>query len=127
MTLEENLKNLILTKYRSIRDFSLRTGIPCSTVNGIINRGVNNSSVSNVIKMCQALGISADELAKGRITPAQDVQGIDLLEFVKMIQMNNPVLNCTIGGQPISSEDAQYIIDSIDVAVQIINKRHQRA
>ena len=69
MSIEEKLKNLILSRYKSIREFTQIADIPYSTFSTIINRGIDNSSVTNVIKICKTLGISADALADGHIAP----------------------------------------------------------
>lgn len=60
--LEEKLKNLIIDKYGSVRQFSFKIDIPYTTVDSILKRGIDNSNVGNVIKMCKALNISIDNL-----------------------------------------------------------------
>lgn len=67
MPVEQELKNLILQRYRSVRAFSEETGIPYSTIDSIFKRGIENSSVSNIIKICRALNIDADALGDGKI------------------------------------------------------------
>lgn len=69
MTIEERIKALILSKYKSIRDFvnNSEIGIPYTTVDGMLKRGIYNASISNVLKLCHVLEISSDELAKGNI------------------------------------------------------------
>ncbi|MPM35361.1 hypothetical protein SDC9_81952 [bioreactor metagenome] len=67
MPVEQALKALILQRYKSIRAFSEETGIPYSTIDSIFKRGIANSSVSNIIKICRALGIDADALGDGII------------------------------------------------------------
>ena len=71
MTAEEKIKELILIQYKSLRDFINNSGIdmPYTTLDGILKRGVSNASISNVLKLCKALNISADELSKGNIVP----------------------------------------------------------
>ena len=69
MPVEQDLKNLILQRYKSVRAFSEQTGIPYSTIDSIFKRGIANSSVSNIIKICRALGIDADSLGDGKIEP----------------------------------------------------------
>lgn len=69
MPVEQDLKNLILKKHRSIRHFSEETGIPYSTIDSIFKRGIANSSVSNIIRICRALGIDADSLGDGIVEP----------------------------------------------------------
>lgn len=66
-TVEEQLKELILSKYKSIREFSLLIDMPYSTLDSIFKRGIGNASVSNIIKICKALNISADGLSQGKI------------------------------------------------------------
>ena len=61
------LKNYILDNYKSIKQFARLVELPSSTVNGIFVRGINNSTFSNVVKICQFLNISIDGLLKGNI------------------------------------------------------------
>ncbi len=67
MTIEEQLKHLILAQYKSIRAFSKAVGLPNPTVESILKRGLENASVGNVIKICKFLRISADGLSDGEI------------------------------------------------------------
>lgn len=67
MLIEEKLKLLILERYHSIREFSFKIDMPYTTLDSIFKRGINNSSLTNVIKLCNGLGISVDGLAKGKI------------------------------------------------------------
>ena len=67
MTAEEKLKELILSRYQSIREFTIAIDIAYSTFDTIMKRGIRNANVSNVIKICNALHISADALADGEI------------------------------------------------------------
>lgn len=65
--IEIALKQLILAKYRSIREFSIDVDLPYSTIDTILKRGILNASVNNVIKICKTLNISVDLLARGII------------------------------------------------------------
>lgn len=67
MTIEQELKALIVKLYGSAKNFALEINMPNSTLDNIFRRGVLNSSVANIIKICNALEISADELADGKI------------------------------------------------------------
>lgn len=76
MPVEQELKNLILQKYRSVRAFSEQTSIPYSTIDSIFKRGIENSSVSSIIKICRVLGIDAGALGDGRIeSRAKEITG----------------------------------------------------
>ena len=67
MTIEDKLRNHILSRYKSLREFTQTADIPYTTLDSILKRGIGNSSINNVIKICKALHISADELADGNI------------------------------------------------------------
>lgn len=72
MTIEDELKELMIQKSGSVNRFSKLCGISQSTIATILNRGIKNANVQNIIKICQVLNISADELANGRITSTWD-------------------------------------------------------
>ena len=54
---EEKLKQLILSRYSSVKSFAEENGMPYSTVRSILERGIMNANVENAIKICSALGI----------------------------------------------------------------------
>ncbi|MDT9336923.1 hypothetical protein P3F01_11120 [Clostridium perfringens] len=66
-TIENKLKELILTKYKSLREFTLKIGMPYSTFDTILKRGVDKANIINILKICNELDISADKLANGII------------------------------------------------------------
>lgn len=84
MTTEEKLKEYIIEKYKSLRNFVNTSGIdiPYTTIDGIFKRGLNNSGISNVIKLCDALNISVDELVKGNIVP---ISHDPLLDYARLL------------------------------------------
>lgn len=67
MSVESDLKNLIVERYGTVKAFSQSVGLPNSTLDSIFRRGVLNASVTNIIKICDKLGISADGLGEGKI------------------------------------------------------------
>lgn len=67
MSVESNLKNLIIERYGTVKAFSQSVGLPNSTLDSIFRRGILKASVTNVIKICDELGISADGLGEGKI------------------------------------------------------------
>lgn len=68
--MERNLRALIKSKYRSVREFAAKAEIPYTTVATILNRGILNSTVSNVIKICNALNLDIHMLTKGELVEA---------------------------------------------------------
>ena len=73
MNTEELLKNLIIEKAGSVNRFAQEIGIAQSTLVSVFSRGVNKSNINTIIKICQALEISADALIDGRIVSNKDV------------------------------------------------------
>lgn len=71
MSIEDDLKALILSRYRSIREFSIKIGLPQSTIDSILHRGILNAGIGKVLKICKALDISADKLAEGKIVSTE--------------------------------------------------------
>lgn len=67
MTREEMLKNYILSEYKSIRDFAMKTDIPYSTIDNILKRGIMRASVSSVFRICDRLGIEVEALVNCQI------------------------------------------------------------
>lgn len=67
MSVESDLKNLIIERYGTVKAFSQSVGLPNSTLDSIFRRGVLKASVTNIIKICDELGISADGLGEGEI------------------------------------------------------------
>lgn len=62
----ELIKNLILVKYKSIRKFSEAINVPHTTIHTALNKGIGGTAVETVIKMCNGLGITIDDLIKER-------------------------------------------------------------
>lgn len=64
---EEELKELILSNYKSLREFTLKIGMPYSTLDTILKRGVDKANIINILKICNELNINADRLANGKL------------------------------------------------------------
>ena len=60
----EILRNLMEEKGMKVSDIVKISGLPYSTVKAILERGAEKAGYVNVCKICNALGISADELEK---------------------------------------------------------------
>lgn len=113
--LEDELKKIIINKYGSIRQFSLKIDIPYTTIDSILKRGIDNSNVGNVIKICRELNISVDNLIENNKIISNlhfdnaNSYPIDLV--TDSIQI--PVLGMIKAGIPIDSQ--QDIIEYIDI------------
>jgi len=55
MSREETLMQLIKLKYRSLRNFSIESDIPNSTLNSMFKKGIGGTSFDTVLKVCSLL------------------------------------------------------------------------
>lgn len=128
MTIEEKLKDLILSRYKSVREFAISIDMPPTTVITILKRGVNNSSLNNVSKVCTALRISLDELANGNIVSKpikkDDTSTVEISSVIKeaksIISFSD---NLTINGKKIDVEFADPIIDALDIGYEMVKRK----
>jgi predicted transcriptional regulator len=60
----ELLRKIMEEKNMKVSDIVKISGLPYSTVKAILERGAEKAGYVNVCKICNALGISADELEK---------------------------------------------------------------
>lgn len=125
MTIEEKLKEYILVKYKSIREFTLSAGIPYSTVDAILKRGVMNASIGNILKICSALNISADELANGNIVPVENKsEKIDVEKMLIDYKLNDRIV-LELDGLELSDDELLLLSDSMEVSIGIIKRRRE--
>ena len=128
MNVEERLKELIIKQYGTMKDFTDHIGVPNSTFANILRRGVRNANVLTIIKICQALGISTDALAEGKIIPIERPEAAptkieDIFADVKQQLMNADHL--TICDEQATEADIQFFVNTLDVALQINRKQKQ--
>ena len=129
MTTEEKLKDFILSKYRSLREFTQEIDMPYSTMTTILKRGVDNSNVQNIIKICQALEIKADDLAEGNIVPIEKHNTDSVRIEDILFELTQKLLNTdglTIDDKPATKEDVYLIISTLDTAMEIRKKQQER-
>lgn len=74
MSIEEELKAVILSARGSLREFAISIDMPYSTLDSIFKRGLENASIRSIVKICDALEISADALAEGKIVSRHPVE-----------------------------------------------------
>ena len=129
MTTEEKLKELILSRYQSIREFTIAIDIAYSTFDTIMKRGIRNANVSNVIKICNALHISADALADGEIATVTFVSNeinTAPLQFENVIKEFKTYLlshNITMDGKRLNPEIVNEFNRYLDFGLDTM-KRH---
>ena len=69
---EIKLKELITARYGSMKKFCEIIGMPWTTLDSILKRGVANSNITNVLKITRELNIDAERLADGIIVSSTE-------------------------------------------------------
>lgn len=67
---EQKLKDCIMEQHRSVRAFAMSLGLPCSTVNNVLRRGVGSINLSTAAVLCSSLGLDAAAFVDGEVKPA---------------------------------------------------------
>lgn len=67
---EEQLREVILGQYKSVRAFCEACGLPYSTVDNVLRRGVTTVTANTVAVLCGSLGLDCARFIGGEILPA---------------------------------------------------------
>ena len=62
MSREMKLRNLILDRYVSLRQFAMEADIPYSTLMTLLSKGVGGASFDVIIRICKVLEIDPMDL-----------------------------------------------------------------
>ena len=98
MTKEKDLKYLMEKKSGSVKAFSTEIGLAYTTVRSILERGIFNAKVENVIKICNGLNIRPEDIMD--IKKPEPQPQIETLPVKKI-----PVVSQISAGLPIYSEE----------------------
>lgn len=130
MTTEKKLKRLILSRYNSVREFAQIADIPNTTLASIFKRGVNNSSVGNIIKICNVLNLSVDALSNGEFVPRYDTSKSASTESTEVKDVVNEVKSklvhakkLTINGEKTDIKSVEPIINALDIGFEMSRKK----
>jgi transcriptional regulator with XRE-family HTH domain len=83
----ELLEHLIEKTGMSKKAFAEKIGIPPTTLRSMLERGIGNASVDNVIKVCKGLGITVDDLER-MVSNQESNKEDDLPELTKKDERN---------------------------------------
>lgn len=126
MKIEETLKSHIIERYGSVRAFAIKYDIPYTTVVTILHRGINNASLTSIMKICNALKISPDKLSEGKIVyTLNDMIEIkksvidlnELMSSCKWTMVNNPV---EYNGHILTEQEKATITTAIEISLEMI-------
>jgi lambda repressor-like predicted transcriptional regulator len=115
MTKSEVIKKLIELKGTSIRSIALEAGIPYTTLRSMLARGIGGAAIDNVIKVCEALGISLDlvDMANGDMELPKQEENIEEIQ-IKHIAAHSD--------RPLSEEEMEEIRDYARYVIEKHNK-----
>jgi len=105
----EVVTRLIKEAGYSKRAFAEKIGLPPTTLQSMLSRGIGKASVDNVIKVCKGLGISTDELE--RLATQEDntvKEEVSIYETIQNDQSNIihiPIIGSVAAGTPIFAEE----------------------
>ena len=127
MTIETKVKEMVLSRYPSVRNFAEACGIKYSTMLAVFSRGFDNTGIENLRKICRVLGITMDGLARGVIEPVTVPENAIVLSHQQsrllLLMLENDVY---IDEQPVTKEEALLIDDQITAAIEIIRRQRKR-
>lgn len=87
--LELKLKEMIIEKYGSLSKFCEKIGMPWTTLNSILNRGVSKSNIANIMKITKELNIDTELLASGEIASNSRIQSSLLQSYFDKLNAYN--------------------------------------
>ena len=132
MTIEDKLKELIISKYGNLSNFSKEINMANSTLATIMKNGIHKANVTNIIKICKKLGISTDELARNRIVPVtvdpkNEFKMKEMRDVLKYYKLNlKSYEGCTVDGYPMDQNDAELFLDAMELALEYIKRKKER-
>lgn len=130
MTTEQKLRDFILMRFGSIREFTQYIDMPYSTFATILSRGLDSASINNILRICQGLGISADALANGSIVPVSKMDHgneTDLLvEFEAFSARIRNAGDLVIKGRPLNQTQVDELMDILEIGFEIGVKRTEK-
>lgn len=74
MNIEDDLKEIIERKFGNVKSFADNIDLPYTTVRSILQRGIMNAKVENVIKIADGLNMKAEDLMR-----LDDTQSISVI------------------------------------------------
>jgi len=111
-SIEEQLKRLILTKYKSIRKFANEIDIPYTTMDSILKRGVRNANIVNILKITKALNIDTEQLALGKISLNAELDGSVAdkdISYIKTEESLSSTLTNILGREPTDKDLKRFL------------------
>lgn len=111
-TIEQQLKDLIISKYGSMQKFCTTIKIPWSTLDSLLKRGVQNGNIGTIMSICMELDISCEALYHGDIVPNKSTVQSQYADFMMQLHRSMPpeqVVDCYIGLEELRLERNEMV------------------
>ncbi|MGN7309882.1 hypothetical protein ACTHQ4_02180 [Alkalicoccobacillus gibsonii] len=132
----EIIKDLIKhSEHANQKAFAAYIDIPYTTLRSMLQRGIGNASVDNVIKVCQGLGITTDQLqqmASGELEEKKELPELNAkderaiqVELQNMIDGLSEDSYAAFGGQDLDEmdkEDRELLISSLENSLRLAKR-----
>lgn len=130
MTIEQELKNMILKDYGSLREFVSRNNLKYTTVDSILKRGIMNSNINNVMKICDVLNISVEKLTQGKIEHVCEDDGTNTTyELTNLLhyyfEQFEPPNVITLDGKPLTDIERDTLVLGISIIIEQIRRKRR--
>ncbi len=124
METEDKLKKMIIARYGSILQFSKQSGIPNTTLISVFERGLLRTNISTVIRLCEELNLSVDEIAKGNIVPASVRSAEMTLDgIIQSAIVNLQAFEVTIDGTKLTDAEKHEIVTVLEIIIEYFRRR----
>ncbi|MFL0489332.1 LexA family protein [Bacillus sp. 179-I 2A5 NHS] len=121
----EIVTRLIKEAGYSKRAFAEKIGLPPTTLQSMLSRGIGKASIDNVIKVCKGLGITTDDLEQLASEESNSIkEDVSIYETIRKDQSNIihiPIIGSVAAGMPILAEE--NIEGYLPVLSTFLNKR----
>lgn len=118
MEKENELKRLMELKSGSVKAFSEEIGLAYTTVRSILQRGVYNSNVENVLKICKGLNLKAEKILDYDDGEKELENEVDTLPVREI-----PIVSQISAGLPIYAEE--NILEHTYIATKKLNSNKE--
>lgn len=90
---ETRIKEIIIDRYGSVKKFCETIGMPWTTLDSILKRGIANSNITNVMKITKELKVDTESLASGiilnsvgtKINKAGTMESPKIMQYYEML------------------------------------------
>lgn len=119
MSREEILMGLIKSKYRSLRNFSIESGIANSTLNSMLTKGIGGTSVDTVMRVCSLLGCDLYSLSDNSDNATSDDRAF-FSDYLKLSESSKELVRIVAAHQ-LSNETKELSKETKVAAFNVVS------